>query len=70
MNKELRIFRGVINALTWMIFGMTFSSLLYCNKLGITSGPMYIGWDTALFVFGGVGGMHLLMWLDPSFREQ
>ena len=70
MNKELRIVRGVINALTWLIVGMVFMSRLYCNNLGITSGPMYIGWDTVWFVLGGLAGIHLLMWFDPSFREQ
>ena len=70
MNKELRIFRGVINALTWMLIGMTFMSRLYCSNLGITSGPHYIGWDTVAFIVGGLAAVHLLMWFDPSFKEQ
>jgi len=70
MDKETRFFRGVINALTWLIVGMTFSSWLYCNKLGITSGSMYIGTDTVLVVLGGLAGIHLLKWIDPAFRER
>ena len=59
-----------INALTWMIVGMLFMSRFYCHNLGITSGPMYIGWDTVAFVLGAVATLRLLMWVDPSFREQ
>ncbi len=70
MDKELRFFRGVINALTWLIVGMTFSSLLYCISMGITSGPHYVGWDTVAFIVGGLAAVHLLMWFDPSFKEQ
>jgi hypothetical protein len=70
MDKELRFFRGVINAFTWFIVGMTFMSRMYCINLGITSGPMYIGWSTVAVVLGGMTGIHLLMWLDPSFKER
>ena len=70
MKNEVRIFNKIINALTWLIVGMTFSSWLYCNKLGITSGSMYIGTDTVWFVLGGLAGIHLLMWFDPSFKEE
>ena len=67
---EVRIFNKIINALTWLIVGMTFASWLYCNKLGITSGPMYIGTDTVWIVVGGLAGINLFRWFDPSFREQ
>lgn len=70
MNKELRFFRGVINAITWLIAGMALMSRMYCINLGITSGPMYIGWDTVAVVFGGLAGMHLLMLIDPAFKER
>lgn len=70
MNKELRIVRSVINAVTWLLVGMTFMSRMYCINLGITSGPMYIGWDTVAVVLGGLAGIHAIMWFDPSFKEQ
>ena len=70
MDKELRFFRGVINALTWLMVGMTFMARMYCINLGITSGPQYIGWDTVAVVLGGLAGIHLLMWIDPAFRER
>lgn len=70
MNKELRIFRGVINALTWMIVGMTLMSRFYCISMDITSGFNYIGWDTVAIILGGLTAVHLLMWFDPSFKEQ
>jgi|MGYP003325987944 hypothetical protein len=61
--------KNVINTLTGMIIGMLFMSMFYCQQLGITSGPMYIGWDTAAFTLGGVIAMRLLVWLDPSFAD-
>ena len=70
MNKELRIARGVINAITWFLVGMTVMSRIYCINLGITSGPMFIGWDTLAVVLGGLAGLHTIMWFDPSFKEQ
>jgi hypothetical protein len=69
MNKELRIVRSVINAVTWLLVGMTLMSRMYCINLGITSGPMFIGWSTVAVVLGGMAGIHLVMWLDPSFKE-
>ena len=61
--------KGFVNALSMFIVGMAFMSRFYCIQLGITSGPMYVGWDTILFVVGGVGALNLLVWLDPSFRD-
>ena len=65
---QTRFIRGVISAITWLMLGMVFMARFYCDHLGITSGTMYIGWDTVLVVLGGLSAMHLLMWLDPSFR--
>lgn len=65
-----KFFIRVIHALTWFIVGMTFMSRFYCISLGITSGPQYIGWDTVAVVLGGLAGMHLLMWIDPVFKER
>jgi len=70
MNKELRIARGVINAITWFLVGMTVMSRIYCINLGITSGPMFIGWSTVAVVLGSMAGLHIIMWFDPSFKEQ
>ena len=63
------VVRNVINALTWFMLGMLFMARFYCHNLGITSGTMYIGWDTVVFTLGGLGAIHLLMWFDPSFKE-
>lgn len=70
MDKEIRFVNKVINALTWLIIGMTFMSRMYCINLGITSGPLFIGWSTVAVVFGGLAGVHLIRWFDPSFKEQ
>jgi hypothetical protein len=70
MNKELRFLRGVTNALTWLIIGMTFMARMYCINLGITSGPQYISWSAVAVVLGGLLAIHTVMWLDPSFKEQ
>jgi len=70
MDKEIRFFRGVINALTWLIVGMTFMARMYCINLGITSGPMYIGWDTVTIVVCGLLALKAILWFDPSFKEQ
>ena len=67
---ELRIVKGIVNALTWFIIGMTFMARMYCINLGITSGPSFIGWDTVAFVVGGILAIQALMWFDPSFKEQ
>ena len=65
-----KLFTRAISALTWLLVGMVMMSRLYCNNLGITSGPMYIGWDTVAVVLGALAGIRLLMWIDPAFREQ
>ena len=70
MNKELHFFRGAINALTWLIVGMALMARAYCSNLGITSGPQFIGWDAVAVVLGGLAAIHLVMWFDPSFKEQ
>jgi hypothetical protein len=49
---------------------MTVMSRIYCINLGITSGPMFIGWDTLAVVLGGLAGLHTIIWFDPAFKEQ
>jgi hypothetical protein len=61
--------RGVINALTWFIIGMVFMSRMYCINLGITSGVNYIGWDTVVFTVGGLLMVQIMLWFDPSFKD-
>jgi hypothetical protein len=65
----VRVVRGVINALTWFIIGMVFMSRMYCINLGITSGVNYIGWDTVVFTVGGLLMVQIMLWFDPSFRD-
>ena len=60
-----KFFIRVLHATTWFIVGMVFMARFYCNSLGITSGPLYIGWDTVAVALGGLAGMHLLLWIDP-----
>ena len=64
----MTMFKTAIDLITGALFGMVFMSMFYCQHLGITSGTMYIGWDTAAFTLGGVMAMRMLMWIDPSFK--
>ena len=57
----------IINALVWFIVGMVSMARIYCVQLGITEGPMFIGWDTFGITIGAVVGMRLLAYVDPSF---
>jgi hypothetical protein len=66
---EVRIVKGIVNALVMFITGMVFMSRIYCINLNITSGPMYIGWDTVAVTLGGLLMIKILMWFDPSFKE-
>jgi hypothetical protein len=66
---EVRLVKGFVNALAWFIIGMTFMSRMYCINLGITSGVNYIGWDTVVFTVGGLLMVQILLWIDPSFRD-
>ena len=62
--------KGFVNALSMFIVGMAFMSRFYCIQLGITSGSMYIGWDTVLFVVAGLAAIQVLIHFDPSFKEE
>ncbi len=67
---QVRIIKGFVNALSMFIVGMAFMSRFYCIQLGITSGSMYIGWDTVLFVVAGLAAIQVLIHFDPSFKEE
>ena len=67
---KTRTVRGIINAVTWMLVGMVLMARYHCISMGITSGFNYVGWDTVAYILGGLAAVHLLMWFDPTFKEQ
>ena len=68
---ELKLIRGLIQAMTWMLVGMIVMARIYCNDLAIpASSPLYIGWDTVAITAGALVMFQLLLLLDPSFQEQ
>ena len=67
---QVRIIKGFVNALSMFIIGMVFMSRFYCIALGIESGPMYIGWDTVGFTLAGLLAIRVVVWFDPSFKEE
>ena len=67
---SVRTVKAVIHAIIWMLVGMVFMARMYCNALNITSGAMFIGWDTIVFTLGGLLMVKVLMWIDPVFRDQ
>ena len=66
----VRIIKGFVSALSMLIIGMVFMSRFYCIALGIESGPMYIGWDTVGFTLAGLLAIRVVVWFDPSFKEE
>ena len=67
---SVRTVKAVIHAMIWMLVGMVFMARMYCVALNITSGAMFIGWDTIVFTLGGLLMVKVLMWIDPVFRDQ
>lgn len=61
--------RGIVQAVSMVLFGMVIMARVYCEQLGITSGSMFVGWDTVAFTLGGVGALNILVLFDPSFRD-
>jgi uncharacterized membrane protein len=59
----------VIDALVWLIIGMTAMARLYCIKYNITDGADYISWGMSALIVGGVVAMRWVVALDPSFRK-
>jgi UDP-N-acetylglucosamine enolpyruvyl transferase len=68
MNKEVRLIRGVLSALTWLIVGMTLMARFYTVRFDLTGGDA-IGWDTVAILFTGLALIHVVLRLDPSFKE-
>ena len=67
---SVRTVKAIIHAMIWMLVGMVFMARMYCVALNITSGSMFIGWDTIVFTLGGLLAVQVMLWLDPSFRDQ
>ncbi len=65
----VRHIKWFVNAMSMFITGMVVMSRMYCINLGIESGPMYIGWDTVAVVLFGLVAIHVIVWFDPSFKE-
>jgi heme/copper-type cytochrome/quinol oxidase subunit 4 len=68
MNKEVRFVRAVLNALTWLIIGMTLMARFYTAKFHLTGGDA-IGWDMVAVVLIGLALIQAVLHLDPSFKE-
>jgi hypothetical protein len=67
---EVKIVRGVIHAMTWMVVGMVMMARFFCNHLVIdVTSPLYIGWDTVAFTFAALVAIQVLVALDPSFKD-
>jgi hypothetical protein len=66
---EARFVKGLINLMTGFLLGMIVMARFYCNAFNITSGSMYIGWDTIAITCGALVFIHLLVKFDPSFKE-
>ena len=67
---EVRFIKGLINLMTGFLIGMMVMAGLYCNALHITSGAMYIGWDTITIVCLSLTALHVLVHFDPSFKTK
>ncbi len=68
---ELKVIRGLIQAMTWMLAGMVVMARTYCHDLAIPeTSPLYIGMDTVAITAGALVMFQLLLWIDPSFKEQ
>ena len=67
---EVRFIKGFVNALSMFIFGAAIMGRWYCIELGITSGPMFIDWFSVGVVTFGLIGLHIIIWFDPSFKEE
>lgn len=64
-----RFVTRVVDALVWLIIGMTIMARLYCTKYNITDGADYISWSMALLIIGGVLCMRWVVSLDSSSKE-
>ena len=66
---EARFVRGLVNLMTGFIIGMMVMAGFYCNALNITSGNMYIGWDTITIVSLCLIAVYVMIHFDPSFND-
>ena len=67
---EARFVRGLVNLMTGFIIGMMVMAGFYCNGLNITSGSMYIGWDTITIVSLCLLAVYVMIHFDPSFKTK
>jgi len=67
---EARFVRGLVNLMTGFIIGMMVMAGFYCNGLNITSGSMYIGWDTITIVSLCLIAVYVMIHFDPSFKTK
>ena len=66
----VRYIKGFVNTLSSFIFGAALMGRMYCIELGITSGPMFIDWTSVAVVTFGLMAIHVIVWFDPSFKEE
>jgi hypothetical protein len=66
---EVRLIKSIINLLTGFIMGMMVMAVFYCNALNITSGAMYIDGVTVTIVIVSLLVLHVIVHLDPSFKD-
>ena len=66
---EVRLVKGIINLLTGFIMGMMVMAVFYCNALNIKSGAMYIDGVTVTIVIVSLLVLHLIVYFDPSFKD-
>jgi hypothetical protein len=67
---ETRFVKGLVNLMTGFIIGMMVMAGFYCNALNITSGAMYMGWDTITIVCLSLLAVHVMIHFDPSFKTK
>jgi hypothetical protein len=67
---EVRFIKGLVNLMTGFIIGMMVMAGLYCNALNITSGSMFIGWETITIVCVSLLALHIMVHIDPAFKTK
>ena len=67
---SVRIIKGFVNALSMFLVGAALMGRWYCIELGITSGPMFIDWFSVGVMMFGLVAIHVIVWFDPSFKEE
>lgn len=68
---ELKLIRGLLQSMIWMLAGMVVMARTYCHDLQIPeTSPLFIGMDTVAITAVVLVMFQLLLWLDPSFQEE